>query len=451
MKNIRIGNDINIKWTINRQGSPEDFRGKNLSVYLLEHFSSSKADISYTIKDNIINITFFGKNQKRTGIYTLKLVENEGQTNMSTLDHCNAFNLVGKSCMVGDKDSCSNLEVTSIALESNLALPTNGQSAYEIALKTGFVGTEEEWIASLKGEKGDTGEKGDKGDKGEIGATGPQGEKGADGTMSFEEFTEEQKASLKGDKGEPGDKGDTGTTYTPSVDNEGNLSWTNDGGLQNPTTINIKGPKGDKGDTYDDTQIQQAIASLNNALNNLIGGNVTNAIDNFNEVTAFLEDIKDSQNLSSIIASIEQQIAAKQDIISDLVIIRNGAAKGATAIQEHQSLDGYTKDADLAKVAKSGSYNDLANKPTIPSAVTESTVSGWGFTKNTGTYSKPTSGIPKTDLASSVQTSLNKADTALQSHQDVSKKINGDGTITNIVKVSSLPSSPDANTLYIIV
>ena len=30
-------------------------------------------------------------------------------------------------------------------------------------------------------------------------------------------------------------------------------------------------------------------------------------------------------------------------------------------------------------------YNNLTNKPTIPSAVTEATVSGWGFTKNTGT------------------------------------------------------------------
>ena len=63
----------------------------------------------------------------------------------------------------------------------------------------------------------------------------------------------------------------------------------------------------------------------------------------------------------------------------------------------------------------SGSYNDLTNKPTIPSAITESTVSGWGFTKNTGTYSKPSDGIPKSDLASAVQTSLSKADTALQS------------------------------------
>ena len=31
----------------------------------------------------------------------------------------------------------------------------------------------------------------------------------------------------------------------------------------------------------------------------------------------------------------------------------------------------------LSPVATSGNYNDLTNKPTIPAAVTESTVSGW--------------------------------------------------------------------------
>lgn len=37
-------------------------------------------------------------------------------------------------------------------------------------------------------------------------------------------------------------------------------------------------------------------------------------------------------------------------------------------------------------------------------------------------YTKPGSGIPKTDLASAVQQSLSKADTALQSHQNISGK-----------------------------
>ena len=72
-----------------------------------------------------------------------------------------------------------------------------------------------------------------------------------------------------------------------------------------------------------------------------------------------------------------------------------------------------------AKSNFSGSYNDLTDKPTIPAPVTEQTVSGWGFTKNTGTYSKPTGGIPKADLANDVQASLGKAETALQEHQSL--------------------------------
>ena len=44
-----------------------------------------------------------------------------------------------------------------------------------------------------------------------------------------------------------GAKGDTGTTYTPHVDTNGNLTWTNDGGKENPQAQNIRGPKGDTG------------------------------------------------------------------------------------------------------------------------------------------------------------------------------------------------------------
>ena len=35
-----------------------------------------------------------------------------------------------------------------------------------------------------------------------------------------------------------------GTTFTPVVAENGNISWTNDGGLDNPQTVNIKGPMG---------------------------------------------------------------------------------------------------------------------------------------------------------------------------------------------------------------
>ena len=47
----------------------------------------------------------------------------------------------------------------------------------------------------------------------------------------------------------PVTKGDTGPYFTPSVDEDGNLSWTNNGDLENPTTVNIKGPQGETGAT----------------------------------------------------------------------------------------------------------------------------------------------------------------------------------------------------------
>ena len=139
----------------------------------------------------------------------------------------------------------------------------------------------------VQGEKGDTGEKGDKGDPGTsftihgyypdleslieavpspsageaygIGESapydiyvydavsrewvnngaiqGPQGQKGDTGAT--------------GEQGPQGDQGPAGATFTPSVSEDGTLSWTNDRGLENPAPVNVKGPQGEKGDTGD--------------------------------------------------------------------------------------------------------------------------------------------------------------------------------------------------------
>ena len=80
-------------------------------------------------------------------------------------------------------------------------------------------------------------------------------------------------------------------------------------------------------------------------------------------------------------------------------------------------------------------------------SLTESEIAAMGFTKNAGTYSKPNGGIPKSDLASAVQTSLGKADTALQSYTEQYK-----GTITGVaangtsVATSGVANIPAAST-----
>ena len=106
-----------------------------------------------------------------------------------------------------------------------------GKSAYEVAVKNGFSGTEAEWLASLKGEKGDafvyadfTSEqlaalKGEKGDafvyadftSEQLAAL--KGEKGD--AFTYSDFTAEQLAALKGEKG---DKPIKGTDYFTNTD-----------------------------------------------------------------------------------------------------------------------------------------------------------------------------------------------------------------------------------------
>lgn len=181
---------------------------------------------------------------------------------------------------------------------------------------------------------------------------------------------------------------------------------------------------------YDDTEIENAITSLQTQFNTLVSGNASDAINSFNEIVAFLDGVKDTEDLSSIIASIEQQIAGKMDKVTLATVATSGSYND---LSNKPTIPSEQVNADWN--ATSGKAQIL-NKPTIPSAVTESTVSGWGFTKNTGTYSKPSTGIPKSDLASAVQTSLGKADTALQSYTEQYK-----GTVT-AVKINGSTKYP---------
>lgn len=74
-----------------------------------------------------------------------------------------------------------------------------------------------------------------------------------------------------------------------------------------------------------------------------------------------LVDAVPTQDSTNAVSSggVYDALATKQDIISDLATIRSGAAAGATAVQP----------SDLATVATTGNYNDLLNKPTIPTTL----------------------------------------------------------------------------------
>ena len=130
-----------------------------------------------------------------------------------------------------------------------------GESAYEIAVRNGFKGTEEEWLQSLKGDKGQTGDKGPDGAKGDKGNDGEKGDPGDKGTT--------------GEKGDPGEKGDTGAAGnagnagqagTPGTDalpieiqvGETHIQWRYVGETEWKDLVSLESLKGDKGDKGED-------------------------------------------------------------------------------------------------------------------------------------------------------------------------------------------------------
>jgi len=127
---------------------------------------------------------------------------------------------------------------------------TNGKSAYEIAQDNGFVGSQTEWLASLKGEKGEQGLQGIQGLQGLNGADGKDGINGVDGKNGIDGLN--GKDGINGVDGKNGIDGLNGKDGINGVQGEKGQSAfeiaVNNG--FNGTELEWLGSlKGDKGDT----------------------------------------------------------------------------------------------------------------------------------------------------------------------------------------------------------
>lgn len=133
----------------------------------------------------------------------------------------------------------------------------DGKSAYEIAVSNGFEGTEEEWLASLKGDKGDVG----KMPEIQIGLVTTL-DPGSEATASISGTSEKPSLNFgipKGDSGSPGTPGQDG--FSPTiVEDSGNDESTYKLNIvtktQSFTTPNLKGKDGGS-----DTQIDHGTSN----------------------------------------------------------------------------------------------------------------------------------------------------------------------------------------------
>lgn len=215
----RIGTTLNVAWEILTNGSAVSLEGRDIRVFVIDPHNKrtemTGLQIGGSVMD-VVNFKFQGKIQEHPGVYRLECYENYGKDDQTILDD-DVVMLVkrskqrdGGSVGLAEADivlSTGELYVSSMGQRGPKG--DNGKSAYEIAVMNGYVGTIDEWLASLKGETGETGATGSQGEKGETGATGatgPQGEKGETGAtgpqgekgdaMTYDDLTEAQKEDL---------------------------------------------------------------------------------------------------------------------------------------------------------------------------------------------------------------------------------------------------------------
>ena len=137
-------------------------------------------------------------------------------------------------------------------------------------------------------------------------------------------------------------------------------------------------------------------------------------------------------SLNIIAAAMSEANSAKRESAANAANAANSVAEIAALVQaiptkvsefendagyliQHQDISGKANSADLATVATSGSYNDLLNKPFIPSAVSD-------LTDDSGHYTKPVGGIPAADLAETYLTSFTETDPTVPSWAKAANK-----------------------------
>ena len=243
----------------------------------------------------------------------------------------------------------------------------DGKSAYQLAVEAGYEGSEADWLASLKGTDGRNGIDGINGTNGKDGKTPV---KGVDYFTTAEINEIEEGAAAKVDLSNYAKTADLSTVATSGSYNDlsDKPSIPEPYELPVASTTALGGVKVGSG------------LSITNGVLSATGGGTADSVDwskiqnkpNFANV-ATSGDYNDLSNKPAIpsvegLASeayVNEKVAAI--VIPEVPTKVSELENDKGYLTEHQSLEGYAKTADLAQVAKTGSYNDLIDKPTIPS------------------------------------------------------------------------------------
>lgn len=192
--------------------------------------------------------------------------------------------------------------------------------------------------------------------------------------------------------------------------------------------------------TAQQTAIDTAYANANKYTDKKVAdliGSAPETMDTLEEVAAAIQENKDVEKaLNEAIGKKANQTELDTHTGNSTIHITASERTKWNAAKTH--ADSAHARTDATKVEKSTTNGNIkinGTETTVythPSSHSIAEVSGLQTALDgKGTYSKPSGGIPKSDLASAVQTSLGKADTALQSHQDISGKQDKSTAVTH--------------------
>lgn len=143
--------------------------------------------------------------------------------------------------------------------------------------------------------------------------------------------------------------------------------------------------------------------------------NLLNSKANTSDIPTSLSDLNDDATHRTVTDAEKQVWNNKQEPISDLSTIRQNASNAYQKPNTGIPLSDLSEEVQDA-IENAGSLTEESDPIFTASpahGITSNDITNWN-----GKYTKSNSGIPKTDLSSDVQTSLGKADTALQSYTE---------------------------------
>lgn len=460
MEAIRIGNDINIEWTIFRDGKPESLDGKNISVFMTNGYRKMEVkDLHF--RDNVIRFTYLGKDQDYNGVYTLTLIENKGKEGMYTVDACDAFRLIPRSCSVGGDTGCGSVKVTTVRLTGDISVPAVGPGDYEsmtnkpringvelvgdksleelgipilpdnIVTDADYTHTDNNLTDALLKKLDGLSNYDDtalrealtseisraKEVEGDLDtairkvasdlSTFITGDPDADNIINRWQEVVEFLSGMTEDKDMAGVLLDLKKQILAEVTSILSGYYTS-GQIDDRFVEKIKGKGLSTNDltdellskinglsNYDDEWVRSEIASIKADIDTLLGDGASDAIDTFHEIELFLQGITDKETLTGLLNDLRAEITALIPTKTSQLTNDDHIVKDANYVhtdnnytdEDKGKLDGIAAGAEvnvnadwnategdalilnkptLSTVATSGSYNDLTNRPTIP-------------------------------------------------------------------------------------